>query len=210
MLTGSILMRHAPMRLFLFFGIGFLTACGGGTPRHGTDPSAPDSALQAAVEHEIESLNAMRSRLAQTIDEDPVDQGTFARVCKPVGQRAQVLSDTTGWTVQQIAETYRNPAHQLDEAGAAVYPRFADHPDRLRLWTRTTLNGTSGWRYYRRIIVEPSCLACHGAQGDRPAFVKQNYPQDQAYGFSAGDLRGLYAVFVPDSLAFQHSSRAPA
>jgi len=194
--------------LFVLIGVslGLLVGCGGETPSDSADAAAPDSVLQATVEQEIEALDAMRSRLARTIDEDSVDQGTFARVCKPVGQRANALSDTTGWSVRQIAMKYRNPTNQLDDAGARVYPRFAEHPNRMRRWTRTTLDGTTGWRYYRRIVVEPSCLACHGAQADRPAFVKQNYPDDRAYGFSAGDLRGLYAVFVPDSLAFQHSS----
>ncbi|MCC6769765.1 MAG: DUF3365 domain-containing protein, partial [Gemmatimonadaceae bacterium] len=26
------------------------------------------------------------------------------------------------------------------------------------------------------------------------------YPADKAYGFSAGDLRGVYSVFIPDSI----------
>ncbi len=198
-------------RAFLFvlvasIGLGAVMGCSEPPTTDSTAQPAPDSALQTAVQREIEALDAMRSGLARTIDEESVDQGTFARVCKPVGQRAKALSDSTGWMVRQIAAKYRNPANQLDDAGAEVYPRFADNPSRLRLWTRTTMDGTPGWRYYRRIVVEPSCLACHGGQADRPAFVKQNYPDDRAYGFSAGDLRGLYAVFVPDSLTFQHSS----
>ena len=194
--------------LFVLASIGFgaLMGCSEQPTTDSTAQAAPDSTLRATVQREIEALDAMRSGLARTIDDEAVDQGTFARVCKPVGQRAKTLSDSTGWMVRQIAEKYRNPANQLDSTGAEVYRRFADDPSRMRLWTRTTMDGTPGWRYYRRIIVEPSCLACHGAQADRPAFVKQNYPDDRAYGFSAGDLRGLYAVFVPDSLAFQHSS----
>jgi hypothetical protein len=50
--------------------------------------------------------------------------------------------------------------------------------------------------------VESSCLACHGARDARPAFVKESYPQDKAFAFKAGDLRGAYSVFLP--------SRAPA
>ncbi|MFO8099786.1 MAG: hypothetical protein R6T83_09240 [Salinibacter sp.] len=33
---------------------------------------------------------------------------------------------------------------------------------------------------------------------ERPDFVKEGYPDDRAYGFEPGDLRGIYAVFVPD------------
>jgi hypothetical protein len=32
----------------------------------------------------------------------------------------------------------------------------------------------------------------------RPEFIKQHYPLDRAFGFRAGELRGLYSVFIPD------------
>jgi hypothetical protein len=161
----------------------------------------PDSALQATVQREIESLNAMRSDLAQTISTDEsVDQATFARVCKPVGKRAKEMAAEHDWVVRQIAERYRNPAHQLDDRARPIFERFEQNPEVVRLWTRTERDGTEGWRYFRRITVETSCLACHGAEADRPDFVKANYPEDKAYGFEAGDLRGLYSVFVPDSV----------
>lgn len=160
----------------------------------------PDSALRTTVEREIESLDAMRSDLAKTISaEDSVDQQTFARVCKPVGKRAKEMAAEHDWVVRQIAERYRNPAHQLDDRARPIFERFEQNPEVVRLWTRMERDGTAGWRYFRRITVEPSCLACHGAETDRPAFVKANYPNDKAFGFEAGDLRGLYSVFVPDS-----------
>jgi len=190
--------RRLPVLVLL---IGLLAGCGNGTSTERAGPTEPDAAWQADVEREVVSLNAMRSRLAQTItSEETVDMGTFARVCKPVGQRARALSDSTGWVVQQIAEKYRNPANQLDSTGAEAHALFAANPDLTQRWTRVERNSTSGWRYYRRITVEPTCLACHGAKENRPDFVKQNYPDDKAYGFEAGDLRGLYAVFIPDSL----------
>lgn len=30
-----------------------------------------------------------------------------------------------------------------------------------------------------------------------PEFVQRTYPRDRAHGFAPGDLRGVYAVFVP-------------
>ena len=50
----------------------------------------------------------------------------------------------------------------------------------------------------RRINVEPSCLACHGTKASRPAFIKANYPDDKAFDFTVGDLRGMYAVHLPE------------
>jgi hypothetical protein len=59
------------------------------------------------------------------------------------------------------------------------------------------INGKPRVRYLRRITVESSCLACHSARASRPAFVVGNYPKDRAFEFRAGDLRGLYSVFIP-------------
>ncbi|PEN09460.1 hypothetical protein CRI93_01665 [Longimonas halophila] len=165
-------------------------------------------AAQARVETSVEGLDVLRSSLARQIDDpDAVDQSTFARVCQPVGRRAQALAQENGWVVQQLAERNRNPAHTLDDEARTVHERFAENPDLQRVWHEdTVLNGTSGQRFFQRITVEETCLACHGPKGDRPAFVKSGYPNDRAYGFETGDLRGLYAVFVPDSLltAAQH------
>ncbi|MEN8446840.1 MAG: DUF3365 domain-containing protein, partial [Cyanobacteria bacterium J06555_13] len=58
----------------------------------------------------------------------------------------------------------------------------------------------AGNRYYRRINVEASCLACHGQKDNRPQFVKDNYSQDLAFDFNVGNLRGMYAVFIPDDV----------
>ena len=96
-----------------------------------------------------------------------------------------------------MARKNRNPAHTLDAEAEAVYETFAAHPDSTEQWVRTVRNGTDGWRYFRRITVERSCLACHGAKEQRPTFVKNGYPNDRAYNFEPGDLRGIYAVFVP-------------
>lgn len=158
--------------------------------------------LSRAVQ-EIENLDAMRSGLASTLegsDEMPTGE-TFKEVCKPVGMRAKQLSQENGWKVKQIAAKYRNPAHAPDNDNARkALIRFADDSALEGFWDRETLDGQSGLRYYRRINVEASCLACHGAKGDRPDFVKAKYPEDKAYDFTVGDLRGMYAVFIPDDV----------
>ncbi len=56
----------------------------------------------------------------------------------------------------------------------------------------------AGLNYYRRINVEPSCLACHGTKASRPAFIKDNYPDDKAFDLAVGELSGMYAVYLPE------------
>lgn len=156
-------------------------------------------ALQQQVELAIEELNTMRSSLASTITTDSPDQSIFDAVCKPVGQRARSISMENGWMIRQMADRYRNPDHNLDEAGRRAFNRFEADSSINSFWTRTD-GDRAGYTYYRRITVEKTCLACHGEKDSRPEFIVASYPDDRAFGFEEGDLRGLFAVFLSDSL----------
>lgn len=150
---------------------------------------------------EIERLDALRSGLAATFlaSGAPADQQAFNQVCKPVGQTMQQIATNNGWTIRQIAIRNRNPANAADAEATMHLRRFEREPALQSVVLSTTVNGKAGLRYLRRITVEASCLACHGARESRPAFVKENYPQDKAFAFKAGDLRGAYSVFMPTS-----------
>jgi hypothetical protein len=146
---------------------------------------------------EIEALNTLRSSLAASFAGEP-DRSTFTQVCKPVGARAKQLAQENGWKVAQLAEKYRNPANKLDWEARLAYKVMEDSPELMGMWIRTEMDGESGDRYFRRIVVERACLACHGAKAKRPQFIKDTYPNDRAYNFKEGDLRGIYSVFVAD------------
>ncbi|GAB4331507.1 MAG: DUF3365 domain-containing protein [Leptolyngbyaceae cyanobacterium] len=187
-----------PLGLMLFIGL-YPTAAFAQT-----DPAALSKAVQ-----EIEFLDAMRSSLASTLEgrsEEPTLQ-TMKEVCRPVGMRAMQLSQENGWQVKQIASKYRNPAHAPDDLHARMaLAKFQQDSELVGFWDRETINNQAGTRYYRRINVEQSCLACHGLKNQRPQFVKDNYPQDLAYNFRVGDLRGMYSVFIPDLKATLQST----
>lgn len=160
----------------------------------------PDPEQLARVVQEIEGLDALRSGLAGTFESQgmPADQTTFQQVCKPVGMKAKSSAQENGWKIIQMAEKNRNPAHKLDARGQQVFQMMTEDKELMGVWMRAEIDGKSGWRYFRRITVEAACLACHGPKENRPEFVKQNYPEDRAYDFRVGDLRGFYSVFVPD------------
>ncbi len=197
------------MRLLLLFVISMMVACT--TPEEQAtrvgeeqvvrEASAPPVATQRPVAAAIAQIDALRSGLAPYVEQqEQVDAETFAQVCKPVGLRLKQTASENGWMIRQVAVRYRNPAHAPDPQADAVFARFEAEAGLDSLWMRADHEGSSGWRYLRRITVEPACLACHGPKEARPAFVKANYPEDRAFGFQAGDLRGLYSVFVPDSV----------
>lgn len=183
----------------IFLGLSLFVLCFLGRPA--IAQAQPDPAQLAKAVQEIEQLDALRSGLADYLKDSPETPtaDTMKQVCKPVGMKAMQLSKENGWTVKQIATKYRNPDHKPDTLHAQMaIAKFEQNPDLMGFWEPETLDGQTGTRYYRRINVEASCLACHGAKGDRPEFVQTNYPQDLAYDFKVGDLRGMYAVFIPD------------
>ena len=159
-----------------------------------------DPAQLAKAVQEIENLDAMRSGLASTLENSTTEPTieTFKEVCKPVGMRAKQLSKENGWQVKQIATKYRNPAHASDNLHSVMaLAKFQNDPELMGFWDSETIDGQQGTRYYRRINVESSCLACHGGKNARPQFIKDKYPQDLAFDFNVGDLRGMYSVFIP-------------
>ncbi len=162
--------------------------------------AGPDPEALARAVREVERLDALRSALAGAFGGQgvPADESTFQQVCRPVGQQAQQIAKQNGWAVVQMAEKYRNPLHRLDSEGRRLFRLFTEDRRLLGLWVRTEMDGRPGTRYFRRIRVDAACLACHGPKDQRPEFVKQRYPDDRAWDFVVGELRGLYSVFVPD------------
>lgn len=160
-----------------------------------------DPAVLAKAVDQMEQLDRMRISLASTLEgsnEEPT-MDTMRQVCMPVGKRAVAIGQDNGWSVRQVASKYRNPNHA--PAGAqetAVLDLFSKHPEINGLWEPATAEQGAGVNYYRRIDVQSSCLACHGNKDSRPAFVKEKYAADKAFNFKPGDLRGMYAVYIPE------------
>lgn len=170
-----------------------------GSPALAATNNPPEFARVVQV---IDELDAMRSGLASTIEPGAeITPQTMKEVCKPVGMKAKQLSQEEGWQVKQVAKKYRNPDHApqtLQETMAIA--QFENNPN-LVSFAETKEDGL---HYYRRITVDGSCLACHGAKADRPAFVKAKYLEDLAYDFQAGDLRGIYSVVIPTLQELDH------
>ena len=160
-----------------------------------------DPAVLAKAVDQMEELDRMRISLAASLEgstEEPT-MATMGEVCMPVGKRAVAIGQENGWSVRQVASRYRNPDHAPSgPQETEVIDLFAKHPEINGLWEPASSEQGAGVNYYRRIDVQPSCLACHGSRDSRPAFVKDKYPLDKAFNFKPGDLRGMYAVYIPE------------
>ena len=160
-----------------------------------------DPAVLAKAVDQMEQLDRMRITLASSLEgssEEP-NMDTMREVCMPVGKRAMAIGKGNGWSVRQVASKFRNPDHApATQQETDVIDLFARHPDLTGLWEPATAEQGAGVNYYRRIDVQASCLSCHGSRENRPDFVKEKYPNDKAFNFKPGDLRGMYAVYIPD------------
>ena len=192
-LAGSILPVALSALLLIVHPAGAMAAASGEAP--------VDPAVLAKAVDQMEQLDRMRISLASTLEgstEEPT-MNTMRQVCMPVGKRAMAIGKENGWTVRQVASNYRNPDHApTGSQETDVIDLFARHPEINGLWEPATAAQGAGVNYYRRIDVQPSCLACHGSRDNRPAFVKEKYPADKAFNFKPGDLRGMYAVYIPE------------
>lgn len=146
----------------------------------------------------LEQINTMRESLASTIDssQGDINEGTFKQVCAPVGQSIKTWAEAEKLKARQISDKYRNPNHKSDPKDSAILKELRKDPKRLYIVEAQEVDGIAGWQVYRRIDVQQGCLNCHGEASKRPEFIKTKYPQDLAYGFKIGDLRGAYSVWI--------------
>ncbi|MCB0391578.1 MAG: DUF3365 domain-containing protein [Bdellovibrionales bacterium] len=155
----------------------------------------PESLFKAIAE--IENVNSMRESLAITIPEnEKANLETFKSVCKPVGMRLQSLNKENQWSIRQASDKFRNPQHKAQGIEIKAINMFKKDKSLVSFISDSQEKDKIGFYYFRRINVQTSCLKCHGMKNKRPDFVIQKYPNDKAFGFSVGDLRGIYSFFV--------------
>jgi len=134
--------------------------------------------------------------------------GAAIRVCSEVAPKIAAEHSTGGLTVRRVSRKVRNPADRPDPWEAAQLDRLAELAGRGELPAEVVevIDGTGNGagvrtlRYLRPITVKPLCLQCHGdPSGFAPEVrrvLAERYPDDEATGYAAGDLRGAVSVTV--------------
>jgi len=140
----------------------------------------------------------LKQALLGSLQEGPVNAVTACRIEAP--KIAAALS-VEGIKMGRASHRLRNPLNiapdWVDEilqdyiaAGSAWEPR------RLQL-------GDDREGYVEPIVMAPLCLACHGDNlaADVQARIDELYPHDEATGFEADQLRGVFWVEYPRAVA---------
>lgn len=118
------------------------------------------------------------------------------------GPIAEAVSAESTWQVSRTALKVRNQSNQADAWELLVLQKFEQRKDSgediktMEFSEVIVSNGKSVHRYMKAIPTGGLCLKCHGDQLDQAVSqsLKTLYPNDQAVGFSKGDIRGAFSL----------------
>jgi hypothetical protein len=147
----------------------------------------------------------LMGELTAALQTSPVEAIDVCKLRAP-GIAAE-LGEQAGARIGRTALRVRNPANaptdwQRDvlESFAASLAAGADAASLEHVEVAET-GGVTERRWMKPIMTAPLCLTCHG--GQIPAGIAQAlsvaYPEDQATGFEAGQLRGAFYVVWRES-----------
>ncbi len=115
-------------------------------------------------------------------------------------------SEKNGWLIGRTSLKPRNSANAPDAWERSVLEEFearkaaGENPMKMEHYEVVTQNGKQLFRYMKAIpTAKKPCLACHGTMID-PKIAEaldKLYPQDQARGYKAGDIRGAFTITQP-------------
>ncbi len=146
----------------------------------------------------------MMEQLQKTMKE--VGPAGATQVCRHLAPEiASEIARETGWELRRTGVRVRNPANrptaQEQELLRGYVVRAAAGQSMVLMETVRTVerDGKPYVHYMRAVPTFEPCLACHGAKlaPDVAAAIREFYPDDEAVGFAAGDLRGAMSLYKP-------------
>jgi hypothetical protein len=115
-------------------------------------------------------------------------------------------AEDKGWEVGRTSLKYRNPDNAPDPWELTVLQSFearkagGEDPAQIDHAAFVMQDGKRVFRYMKAIPTAEICLNCHGGAEVKPevaAKLAEFYPDDQARGFSVGDIRGAFTIVQP-------------
>lgn len=121
-------------------------------------------------------------------------QGPAAAIlaCRNKAPELAAAESKGGIRIGRTSHRLRNPKNAAPDWVRPLLERYLKDPEGLQFRVKRMDKGVLG--YVEPIYVSRSCIGCHGSALDErvSARIKHLYPKDQATGFEAGALRGLF------------------
>jgi len=132
---------------------------------------------------------SLKGALVAGLEQGPVNAISVCRVEAPkLAEKASTASAKVGRTSSKL----RNPANAPKAWMEPLLRSYENDPEGREPAVVIIDENTVG--YVEPIFLQPLCVTCHGATlaPDLAAKIEELYPGDQAVGYEAGDLRGVF------------------
>jgi hypothetical protein len=116
------------------------------------------------------------------------------------------LSARSGWAVGRTSLKVRNQALNMPDGWeTGVLESFEERKaagepvDTMAFAEVVEVDGAKQFRFMKAIPTGQVCLACHGTEitPEVKVALDEQYPGDQARGYSLGDIRGAFSLSKP-------------
>ena len=100
-------------------------------------------------------------------------------------------------TYKQATRNPLNPANRADEFEQKILDAFRTDPELTEVTGYREKAGEEDYYVARPIVVEKSCLSCHGAPAEAPAALVARYGTENGFHWRDGDVAGVLMVYLP-------------
>jgi len=149
---------------------------------------------EAGAEAVLPFKKSLKQALVTGLEDGPVVAVSACRVEAPKLAEAQSLGAIN---VGRASLKLRNPNNAPKPWMQPFLEVYENDPEQREPGVVLIDKNTVG--YVEPIFMQPLCVTCHGAElaPDLQARLEELYPDDQATGYSAGDLRGVFWAELP-------------
>ena len=145
----------------------------------------------------------MMAELKLVLEMAPAEAVALCRHLAP--EIKEQIAEETGWQVRRVALRVRDPKNRPNKEERGILLSFearlaAGQSTRLLRTDRVVeLQGRRYVLFMQAIPTFDTCLVCHGSDLDPEIdrAVHDLYPEDEATGYSVGDIRGAFALYKP-------------
>lgn len=172
-------------------------------------PRLDSEQIHLALQNSRQMTQLLAKELKQGLQSSIAQGGLSAAVksCRVLApQVSQKLEQSEALKAGRTAIKIRNPNNKASNWELKQLQGFeqalqnpAKSADKLESYRLVEFQQQTALHYMKAIPTAAICLNCHGEKlhGDVAKTIKQVYPNDQAYGFKVGDLRGAFSIITP-------------
>ena len=173
-------------------------------PLIAAEPPSPEALASQARSLAGNLMLSLQGELFTAMKEGgPVKALDVCRVRAP--EIAVATAAGTPWKIARTGLRVRNAGNAPDAWETAKLEEFGkrlaagEEIAALETFEVVETEGKPTFRYMKAIGTTSPCLNCHGVslKPEIAAKVKELYPEDQAVGFTAGQLRGAFTLSRP-------------